>query len=346
VNNWSSAENGGSKHWVISKLTLKSPPSCAQDTAAVVADGYRLVGNFLSTPRTADNCQTGTVACGGLGTCGSNVFVLGNELAFAQTVNAATGSKQCHGFYISGNRTTAGLESGRDIGWNYLHDNANNRGINIYNESYNGASAPRSQIERHLVHDNWVENQRGIGLLMGADITGDNWVFNNVFVNTGLGPVFVDGGGFFPFQLQPGSAVPVRPTQLHVFNNLIHGASFPSGPDYAVALVSWQQAAQSTLDFRNNVVVGTQSGVPYVNQYSDAFMSSFNLWVGSGAPPSGATASLNTAPTFVGATAFDFHLAAGSAGKGAGADLSALGVGALDFDGVPRTGSWSMGPFQ
>ena len=57
--------------------------------------GYRVVGNYVSTPRTDDGCQSGTLQCGGIGTCGNNIAILGNELTAIQTTNKLTGSKQC-----------------------------------------------------------------------------------------------------------------------------------------------------------------------------------------------------------------------------------------------------------
>lgn len=346
LNNYSYADDTQTSHWVISKLRIESPPDCEQDTAVVVGEGFRLVGNYLSTPRTSDGCQSGAVQCGGLGSCGDDILMLGNELAFAQAENAATGSKQCHGFYISGNRQEDGVESNREIGWNYIHDCANNRAINIYNESFNGAGAARARIEGHRIHDNWVEQQRGIGLLLGADVTGDNWVYNNVFVDTGLGPEFVDGGGFFPFQLQAGSAYDPAPTTLVVTNNLVYGASFPDGPDYARGLVFFasDDTSPTTLELHDNIFVSTEAGIDYVNSGSSPFASSHNLWFGAGDAPSSDEAALADDPGFVDPQNADFHLGESSPARGAG---MAVDVGELDFDGIPREAdAWSVGPFQ
>lgn len=336
--------DGASAHWVISQLRVLSPADCAQDTAVSLGDGYRLVGSYLSTPRTGDGCQSGAVQCGGLGSCGDGIFVLGNELDAAQTANADTGSKQCHGFYISGNRVEDGVESGREIAWNWIHDCANNRAINIYNESYNGEGQPRARIEGHAIHDNWVENQRGIGLLMGQDITGDNWVYNNVFVNTGLGPEFTDGGGFFPFQLQPGSTYAPSPTTLWVVNNLVWGASFPDGPDWARGLVFYAQGDQVTLELHDNIFVATQAGIDYVGYESSPLPGTHNLWFGAGAPPPDQTEAIAADPSVVDPAANDFHLQDRSPARNAGTPQP---VGALDFDGMPRSDDgWSVGPYQ
>jgi hypothetical protein len=290
------------------------------------------------------------VICGGLGDCGSDIYLLGNELAYAQTANRETGSKQCHGFYISGNRQEDGVETNREIGWNYLHDNDNNRGINIYNESYNGAGRPRAMIEGHRVHDNWVENQRGIGILMGADVTGDNWVYNNVFVNTGLGPVFPDGGAFYPFQLQPGSDYSSRPTTLYVHHNLIYGRSYPevleSSPDlyWAVGLVYFARGPSVTLEFGNNIVYSTSADVEYVEDGSDELTSANNLWFGAGGAPSSDAMSLSSDPAFVDPSGSDFHLEETSPARNAGV---AVPHAPLDFDGIPRMpGAISLGPYQ
>jgi hypothetical protein len=345
INNYAGDLDAYTRHWVISKFRIHSPPDCDQDTAVEVGHGYRLVGNYISTPRTGDGCQSGAVQCGGFNACGDDLFILGNELADAQTVNASTGSKQCHGFYISGNRQDDGVERNREIAWNYIHDCANNRAINIYNESYNGEGAPRTQIEGHHIHDNWVENQRGIGLLLGQDVTGDNWFYNNIFVNTGLGPEFPDGGGFFPLELAAGSSYDPKPTTLYVFNNLVYGASYPGGPDWAIGLVYFEQNAnQVTLELQNNIFVSTEAGIDYVHSDSSNFDSSNNLWFGAGPAPGNDASSKNADPLFVAPGSFDFHLQAGSPAKTGGVPTSVV---FLDFDGIPRPeGSVSIGPYQ
>jgi uncharacterized protein (TIGR03437 family) len=350
ISTWSSAEGTNAVHWVISKLRVVSPPSCVQDTLVVLGDGFRLVGTYLSNPQTGDGCQSGSVTCGGLGSCGSDIYLLGNELAFAQTANRETGSKQCHGFYISGNRVDDGVETNREIAWNYLHDNDNNRGINIYNESYDGAGRPRAMIEGHRVHDNWVENQRGIGILMGADVTGENWIYNNVFVHTGLGPVFPDGGAFYPFQLQPGSEYSSRPTTLHVHHNLVYGRSYPEvlerSPElyWAVGLIYFSRGPSVTLEFGNNIVYSTSADVEYVEDGSDALTSANNLWFGAGGAPSSDEGGISADPAFVDPSASDFHLAETSPARNAGVVVLHA---PLDFDGIPRVpGSISLGPYQ
>jgi hypothetical protein len=343
LNNYSYAANAGSSHWVISKLRIESPPDCPQDNVVGLGDGFRLVGNYLSNPRTNDGCQSGSVQCGGLGRCGDDLFVLGNELAYAQTENAATGSKQCHGFYLSGDRQEEGLERGRTIAWNYIHDCANNRAINLYNESYNGQGAPRALLTEHDIHDNWVENQRGIGLLLGSEIVGDNWIYNNIFVATGLGPEFPDGGAFWPFQIQPGSAYSPTPTQVYVHNNLVYGESYLEGPDYAMGLMSVTQDASTTLDLRNNVLVSTRGGVPYLAS-GTAVAGQDNLWFGAGAPPDGEVDAIADDPLLVDPAAHDFHPGASSPVKGAGTPSP---FATLDFDGIPRDPeAWSLGPYQ
>ena len=343
LNSYSMSANGRVSNWVISKLTVTSPDTCEQETAVELGSGFRMVGTYVSNRRTRDSCQSGSVQCGGLNTCGNDVFILGNEMANVQTANATTGSKQCHGFYISGNRQENGVESNREIGWNYIHDNAVNRGINIYNEAYN-PDGRRKQIEKHKVHDNWMENQRGIGVLMGQDITGDNWLYNNVFVNSGLGPVFPDGGGFFVLQLQPGSTHTPQATTLYVYNNIVYGASFLDGPDFARDLIYVEPLGGATLDVKNNIFVSTQPGIKYINGYSRPFTSSNNLWFGAGAAPASDTSSKTADPLFVNPSTGDFHLQSASPAKTGGAPA---GFVPLDFDGMPRQGSgMSLGPYQ
>ena len=79
-------------------------------------------------------------------------------------------------------RAAQPLESNREIAWNYLHNNAI-RGINIYSEQ-----ASTAFMTGHKVHDNFILDQVGDGLLIGYYVTGENWVYNNVIARAGLGP--------------------------------------------------------------------------------------------------------------------------------------------------------------
>ena len=62
-----------------------------------------------------------------------------------------------------------------------------NRAINIYSEQEYSA-----YIQQHRVHDNVIVNQRGDGIMLGYYVTGDNWLYNNLIVNAGLGPEWSD----------------------------------------------------------------------------------------------------------------------------------------------------------
>jgi hypothetical protein len=252
--------------------------------------------------------------------------------------NAATGSKQCHTIYISGDRQNNGVETNREIAWNYIHDCFDNRAINIYNESFSGASGPRAQIEGHRVHDNWVENHRGVGILIGADVTGTNWVYNNVLINTGIGPDWSEGmSGHSPMELNPGSAYnTTRATALYVYQNSIYGTGY-ADPAYASkpGLISYNPTGTTNFEFKNNIVISTLSGIPYVSSWSAPITagSYHNLWFGAGAAPSWDTGAINSDPLFVNPAAGNYHLQAGSPARDAG--LSLPGV-PLDFDGIPR----------
>jgi uncharacterized repeat protein (TIGR02543 family) len=331
ISNYSFNLNRGTAYWLVSKLKIVS--TGITDGLLDLGNGFRAVGNSISNPHTSDSCQSGTIQCGGLGPCGSNIFVLGNEVADVMRDNAATGSKQCHTIYISGDRQNDGVESNREIAWNYIHDCFDNRAINIYNESFNGATSPRVQIEGHRVHDNWIENHRGVGILIGADVTGDNWVYNNVLINTGTGPDWSEGlSGHSPMELRPGSAYnTARATALYVYHNTIYGTGFASNP----GLISYYPTGATNFEFKNNIVVSTLSGIPYVASWSAPIPagSYHNLWYGAGSAPAWDTGAINSDPLFVDAASANFHLQATSSARDNGLSLSGV---ALDFDGTSR----------
>src|SRR6185436_14410189 len=144
-------------------------------------DGFRIVANRITAPE-------GDGASGCVEMIGSELRVYGNEF---YDIGRPDGSKLYHALYVTGVRRMDGprapTESDRDVGWNYFHDNHNDRAINIYSEQDSAAF-----IQNHRIHDNWIIDQRGDGILMGWHVTGENWIYNNVIVRAGLGPDWND----------------------------------------------------------------------------------------------------------------------------------------------------------
>jgi uncharacterized protein (TIGR03437 family) len=333
--NFAGEENKPAYHWVVSKLRALG----GGDTAIPADTGYRLVGNYVSMNDPIDNCQSGAI-----GAQGNDVYILGNQITNTAKDNP-TVSKLCHTIYLSGRRAMdesdcggrCPTESNREVGWNLLNDNYDNRGINIYSEQEFAAF-----IEKHIVHDNYIINHRGDGILIGYYVTGENWFYNNVIVNTGLGPEWNgEISGHYALQINGGHESN-QPTTLYVFNNTVVGGGFPENSDSA--MVHWGPFGEATLEFRNNVVVSPD--VPYFTEYSEDIPNGEgkNLWFGQSAAPGWNSGAITGDPMFVNAAGGDFHLQATSPAvdQGTATDL------AIDFDGLlrPQGTAFDLGAFE
>ena len=313
----------GSTHdWILSKFQIR-----AHSDAVVLNTGFRVVGNWITAP-------TGSSPSGAIEGGGNDLFVLGNEVT---RVGKPGASKLYHPIYISSDRAGSGprkpAESNREIAWNYLHDNTANRAINIYSE---GAST--AYMSRHKVHDNFIINQVGGGILLGRYMTGENWVYNNVIANAGLGPEPTDGDrgqGHIGVEIAP-SIEGGPATTLFFFNNTIYGCGWsgavwgPSGNGE----IAIDNPRAFTLVFKNNLIVST--GEPYeaARRESPPQRNGHNLWFGAGRPPRWDANALQADPLFVNPAAGDFHLRFGSPAIDRGVDVG-IGVD-RDLDNVPR----------
>ncbi len=168
---WNESKDGYSTHWVLSKFTVTTG-----QLGLPAQTGFRIIGNYVTAPN--GDGMDGAIDC-----VGNDIFVLGNECT---NVGRAACDKLYHTIYVKGVRQDSGprapTESRRDVGWNYVHDNLSNRGINIYSEQDSSAF-----IEQHRIHDNVILNQRGDGIMLGYYVIGDNWIYNNLLINAGLG---------------------------------------------------------------------------------------------------------------------------------------------------------------
>lgn len=333
--NFSGDENKPAYHWTVSKMRALG----GGDTALPGNTGFRLVGNYVSMNNPIDNCQSGAISAEG-----NDVAILGNQITGTAKDNPNV-SKLCHTMYLSGRRAMdesdcggrCPTESNREVGWNLLNDNLDNRGINIYSEQEYAAF-----IEKHVVHDNYIINHRGDGILIGYYVTGENWFYNNVIVNTGLGPEW--GGeisGHYAMQINGGHESN-QPTTLHVVNNTVYGGGFPENSDSA--LFHWEPFGEATLDFQNNVIVSND--VPYFTDYSADVSNGAgaNLWVGQSSAPSWNTGAITGDPLFVNAVGGDFHLQNASPAIDAGGAHQM----AVDFDGLlrPQGAGFDLGAFE
>jgi hypothetical protein len=233
-------------------------------------------------------------------------------------------------------------ETDREIAWNYLHDNRNNRGINIYSEQPYAA-----YIEDHRVHDNVIVNQRGVGILMGQYVTGENWVFNNLVDQAGRGPDWDNTGegpsGHTCLQVDVGTPdTPAAATALWVYHNSFarcgYGPTETPDPNYlgaAGALTFGEVFSRAAVEIRNNLIFS--EGNDYVAEWTSGTPPAAaytNLWFGLPAAPAWDTAAVTGDPRFSDLAAHDLHLLPGSAAIDAGTDLGAAVV--IDLDGVTR----------
>ena len=155
--------------------------------------------------------------------------------------------------YRTDDRPRAATESNREIGWNYVHDCNTNRAINIYSEQINSAF-----IEGHSVHDNVILNQRGDGIMLGYYVVGDNWIYNNLIIQAGLGPEWPDGESYHTgIRINTGHEE-VSQTTVYCHNNRLYGCGWSGavlpGENGHILFSPESQTLHSTVYFSNNII--------------------------------------------------------------------------------------------
>jgi hypothetical protein len=331
--NYNGNTDSYSAHWVVAKFRITT------GTIGVNAQtGFRVVGNYITAPN-------GNGMDGAIHVLGSNVFVFGNELT---GVGAADCSKLYHTIYLTGVRLDSGprapTESNRQVAWNHIHDNNTNRAVNVYSEQDYSAF-----IQQHSIHDNVIVNQHGDGILLGYYVTGENWIYNNLIIQAGLGPEWSDDASYHTgIRINTGHET-LPPTTVHVYNNTLYGCGW-SGAVYSEesghVLISPEALNRSTVNFSNNII--TSTGEPYVAAESGAVPAAgyTNCWYGDGTAPSWDNTAISGNPDFVNAAAGDFQLQSGSPCIDAGLDVST--VVSRDLLGItrPQGGSFDLGSYE
>jgi hypothetical protein len=310
---WNVDTGSYSVYWVISrfKMTTASVGLTAQG-------GFRVVGNYVTAPN--GNGMDG--ALGGVN--GDDIYILGNEL---ENIGSSDCSKLYHAIYISGVRQDdpprAPTESNREVAWNYIHDNLSNRAINIYSEQEYSA-----YIQQHRVHDNVIINQRGDGIMLGYYVTGDNWVYNNLIVNAGLGPEWTDDASYHTGVHINTGHENVTSTAVYLYNNTLYGNGW-AGAVYpeesgSVLFDPGMFNRSTSAYFSNNIFFST--GEPYIAGESAELPAGDyrNCWYGNGLSPAWDTSAINNNPNFVSVGAYDFQLQNGSPCIDVGKDVSTV----------------------
>ena len=319
---WNRDTSTYSVHWVVAKFRMTTA-----GIGVTAQSGFRVVGNYVTAPN-------GDGLDGAIGGIGNDIYILGNELENVGSLNC---SKLYHAIYISGVRQDTGprapTESNREVAWNYVHDCQSNRAVNIYSEQDYSAF-----IQQHRIHDNAIVNQRGDGIMIGYYVTGENWIYNNLVVNAGLGPEWVDDPSYhIGLRINTGHEA-VTQTVVYVYNNTLYGNGWSGAalPDESGSLLVDQGSLDRStmLYFTNNILYST--GEPYVAGESAPLPWSDyrNCFYGNGPAPEWDTTALNDDPKFVNVGGFDFQLQASSPCVDAGKNVSA--VVARDVLGVPR----------
>ena len=326
-------QDGFTTHWVMAKFHITTG-----QLGAPAYHGFRVVGNYITAPN-------GDGMDGAIDVQGNDVFVLGNELDRVGSTNC---SKLYHAIYAKGFRTDdpprAPTESNREIAWNYVHDSAANRAINIYSEQVNSAF-----LERHSVHDNVIVNQRGDGIMLGYYVTGENWIYNNLVIRAGRGPEWPDGESYHTgIRISAGHEA-VSGTVVHCYNNTLYACGWSDAVlpgETGHLLVNPEALPFLTLNFINNLIYST--GEPYLAEESAALAPRQvqNCWYGDGSPPAWDISAINADPRFVDAPAGNFALAAGSPCINAGADVSSVVRRDLGGSARPQGSAIDIGAFE
>ena len=309
---WNGDTGGYSAHWALAKFNITT-----SQVGIPAQSGFRVVGNYITAPH-------GDGMDGAIDGTGNNLFILGNEL---ENIGSANCSKLYHTVYIKGVRQDdpprAPTESKREVAWNYIHDNLSNRAINIYSEQ-----AYSAYIQQHRIHDNVIVNQRGDGIMLGYYVTGDNWIYNNLVINAGLGPEWVDDASYHTGVRINTGHEDVSQTAVYIYNNTLYGNGWSGAalPGETGSFLVDQGALDrsTTVYFSNNIIFST--GEPYMAGESAELPSGdyLNCWYGNGSSPAWDITAINDDPDFSAADVFNFRLKNGSPCMEAGTNVATV----------------------
>ncbi len=264
----------------------------------------RIIANYLSdAPGTCISSASGAINATMVSGYDyiSNLKVFGN---FIHEFGCNQTSKFGHTTYFT-NRSTSYVEvaitgEAYEVAWNHLLDNYAKYGIHNYDE----IKGPPEKQARGCgdfngvikIHSNVVRNQRGSGISISAG-TADGgivcWdtpfeVYNNILINTGLGPKDLDAGGSIAAHairiVDQGLASPID-----IYNNTIIGWSDHNDPNYeggAIAVINFE--GMVTVTMRNNLIYTTKDKLSYHVRFpaqTDALLGTNNLWFYTGSNP-------------------------------------------------------------
>lgn len=249
-----------------------------------------------------------------------------------------------YGFEVyGGSETVAGIHD-VDVVQNHIHDIGHVCSDDVGGRVGVDAYADNLTIERNVIHDVgrfgpgeqgcipsttvWQNHDHGIYHGVGNNVM----IRNNVFYN------FTHG-----WAIQRYSGAGATPTGLTIVNNTF---AFPNPWRDGQIIIA---TGTTNLLIANNVFYQpTTAGVVFETGGLTNVTVSNNLTYGgtamTGASGVAVTGNLdNTDPLFLSVGGFDFHVQLGSPAIGAGMTLSGV---PNDFDGVLRTGAYTIGAYQ
>jgi len=359
-----------SNSFTISKLTVKSGYYDEPDESSTVILGKtgggglegapygRLIANEITDiPGKCSSGYSGAIvaSCGG-GACDpiSGLIIFGNHI---HDWGCNQTSHFEHTTYLSIRNDGYVDVDPWEIGWNLLKDNKAKYGIHNYDESYDpsddACGNPTGIVK---IHDNYVINQKGAGINVGAKATDgytcwdDTWsfeIYNNVIIESGKGPE--DENGYDTNGIRIGDAGMTTPVKL--YNNTIYGWGDDTvGAGGGFAFYETNNSGQTTVTMYNNIVYDTRGNGTFcqinettygnITGSNNLFYSSAGL--STGTIDSRLTGNILFNPLFVSAT--DLQLQSTSPAVNAGV----TGIYPYDFLSLsrPQGSAYDVGAYE
>jgi len=324
--------------------------SGATDTNGVNTVDVYFTGNSTGSTvsnNTLNNARTGIFVSFDSGADASNVSIYGNTISdhgWGINVGADYASSTATGVTIHDNNISNWTN------WQFPSSTYHTDGIILYNDVTTGA------LDTYSIYNNYFSGSLGAGSATGyiaCGLMSTCTIFNNLMVDTGTNACY----GYIWLYGHNGSD--------SVYNNTLVGSSAASNIAVTLGDPGPGSATSSALTVKNNIFINVGSGLhDYQNLTSDIVASDRNIWrTGAGAAPHMSTNdstsisfatwqsdgfdtnSVNSTPSL----AANYMLNVGSPAKGLGANLSSLGLPALNLDraGWSRssTAAWDVGAY-
>ncbi len=314
-------------YWVIAGLTLRGQNEAID--LENTPNGWRIIGDDISCPN-----GTGLTGCVTGGP--TNLKFYGNVVHdAAASVPTSAITKYYHAVYWGSSHI--------DMGWNTVRDGKTCRAIQFHD------TGGPNEFDLH-VHDNLIHGTvcDGINFATVDPSQGTVEAYNNVIYDVGQGPDPSDGasdyaGIYVSGETDMGAA---GGGVVQAYNNTLYNCGSWTSSSDSGGISNGNMNPSLSINLTNNIIVTSNAMEVYFSKDSPASLitGNNNLFFGSGAAPSGVTASVNADPLFLNAAGHDFHLMAGSPAIGKGVMTAA----ATDFDGNPRprSGSWDIGAYE